>query len=359
MPIFVLAPDSFKGTLSSQQVIAAMAEEILGLFPDAEIRPFPMADGGEGTLTVLRDAFDGSRRVLVEMAETCGLTLIPESERDPRRTSTYAFGEAIRAALHAGAEEIVLALGGSSTNDCGMGAMRALGARFLDEKGCELAGRGADLVDVRMIDLAGLDPRIAHTRFTALCDVDNPLLGPQGATYTFGPQKGATPGMCAELEAGMASFAEVLADTFGRDERAAFGAGAAGGMGLAARLFLSAQMVPGGEYLLDALGFDGLLADADICITGEGRADAQSAHGKAVARVARRCEAAGVPCVAICGCLGEGAEALLGCGVSRLVPASPEPRIDTPEESAARLGAAVRGALQSLPHAWLSRSCKS
>ncbi|RVU96631.1 glycerate kinase [Coriobacteriales bacterium OH1046] len=351
MPIFVLAPDSFKGTLSSQQVIATMTEEILKLFPDAEIRPFPMADGGEGTLAVLRDVFDGSRRTIVEMADTCGLTLIPEYEWDPRRTSTYAFGEAIRAALHAGAEEIVLALGGSSTNDCGMGAMRALGARFLDEAGCELEGCGADLINVRTIDLAEFDHRIARTCFTALCDVDNPLLGPQGATYTFGPQKGATPEICAELEAGMASFAEVLAATFGRDERAAFGAGAAGGMGLASRLFLSARMVPGGEYLLDALGFDRLLEGADLCITGEGRADAQSAHGKAMSRVARRCRVHGVPCIAICGCLGAGAEALLGCGVSRLVPASPEPRSDPPEESVLRLRAAVREALQSLPRA--------
>lgn len=345
MPIFVLAPDSFKGTLSSQQVIATMTEEILRLFPEAEIRPFPMADGGEGTLAVLRDVFDGSRRTIVEMAETCGLTLIPEYERDPRRTSTYAFGEAIRAALHAGAEEIVLALGGSSTNDCGMGAMRALGARFLDEAGHELEGCGADLINVRTIDLTEFDHRIARTRFTALCDVDNPLLGPQGATYTFGPQKGATPEICAELEAGMASFAEVLAATFGCDERAAFGAGAAGGMGLASRLFLSARMVPGGEYLLDVLSFDRLLEGADLCITGEGRADAQSAHGKAVARVARRCRAHGVPCITICGCLGDGAEALLDCGVTKLVPMADEPSPDALAHAEENLRRSVRACI--------------
>lgn len=348
MPIFVLAPDSFKGTLSSQQVIATMTEEVLRLFPEAEIRPFPMADGGEGTLAVLRDVFDGSRRTIVEMAETCGLTLIPECERDPRYTSSYAFGEAIRAALHAGAEEIVLALGGSSTNDCGMGAMRALGARLLDEDGCELEGCGADLINVRTIDLTEFDPRIVRKRFTALCDVDNPLLGPQGATYTFGPQKGATPEICAELEAGMASFAEVLAATFGRDERAAFGAGAAGGMGLASRLFLSARIVPGGEYLLDTLGFDGLLVDADICITGEGRADAQSAHGKAVARVAQRCAAASVPCIAICGCLGEGAESLLDCGVTKLVPMVGEPSPDALVHAEENLRRAVRSCISGI-----------
>jgi|GEM_PF-104944 len=318
MAVFVIAPDSFKGTLSSEQVIACISDEIRAMLPDAEIRAYPMADGGEGTLAVLRRAADGTRRTIVEMAETCGLTLILEAERDPRSTSTYAFGQAIRTALDAGAEEIVLALGGSSTNDCGTGALRALGARFLDGAGRELEGRGADLARVASIDLSELDPRISRVRFTALCDVDNPLLGPDGATLTFGPQKGATPEICAELEAGMASFARVLAETFGRDESTAFGAGVAGGMGLAARVFLGADVVPGAEYLLDALGFDRLLADADWCITGEGRADAQSAHGKVVARVAMRCRAAGVPCIAICGCLGEGAEALLACGVTQL-----------------------------------------
>ena len=238
MAVYVVAPDSFKGTLTSEQVIAAMADEIRTADPAAEIRAFPMADGGEGTLAALRGAFTGAGRAIVEMAQTCGLTLIPKDERDPRFTSTYAFGCAIRSALDDGAEEIVLALGGSSTNDCGMGAARALGARFLDGDGRELEGRGADLTAVRVVDLSGMDPRIARTRFTALCDVDNPLLGPNGATYTFGPQKGATPEICAELEAGMASFADVLADATGVDGRDAFGAGAAGGMGLAARVLL-------------------------------------------------------------------------------------------------------------------------
>ena len=342
MPVFVLAPDSFKGTFSSEQVISIMADEIAAACPTAEIRAFPMADGGEGTLAALRGVFAKTHTAIVEMAQTCGLTLIPEDERDPRYTSTYAFGEAIRAALDDGADEIVLALGGSSTNECGMGAARALGARFLDANGRELEGRGCDLAHVAAIDLAGFDPRIAKARITALCDVDNPLLGPAGATYTFGPQKGATPEICAELEAGMASFADVLARETGVDARDAFGAGAAGGMGLAARVLLGAAIVPGGEYLLDALGFDQLLAGADCCLTGEGRADGQSTHGKAVARVARRCKAAGVPCVAVCGCVESGAEALLECGVTELVATVDTPSADALLHAEENLRASLR-----------------
>ena len=345
MAVYVVAPDSFKGTLTSEQVIAAMADEIRTADPAAEIRAFPMADGGEGTLAALRGAFTGAGRAIVEMAQTCGLTLIPKDERDPRFTSTYAFGCAIRSALDDGAEEIVLALGGSSTNDCGMGAARALGARFLDGDGRELEGRGADLTAVRVVDLSGMDPRIARTRFTALCDVDNPLLGPNGATYTFGPQKGATPEICAELEAGMASFADVLADATGVDGRDAFGAGAAGGMGLAARVLLGARIVPGGEYLLYVLGFDRLLEGADACFTGEGRADGQSVHGKAVARVAARCRAAGVPCIAVCGCLGDGAEDLLGCGVTELLATVGEPSAEAMLHAEENLRAAMRKVL--------------
>ena len=348
MPVFVLAPDSYKGTLSSRQVIDAMADEIRAAVPDAEVRAFPMADGGEGTLDALRGAFAGTGTAIVEMADTCGLALIPKAERDPRYTSTFAFGEAIREALDEGAEEIVLALGGSSTNDCGMGAMRALGARFLDGHGCELEGRGADLAHVHSIDFSGADRRIASTRFTALCDVDNPLLGPDGATYTFGPQKGATPEICAELEAGMEHFADVLAETLGRDERCAFGAGAAGGMGLAARVFLGAEVVPGGEYLLDALGFDRLLDGADMCLTGEGRADGQSAHGKVVARVAARCRRAGIPCIAVCGCVGDGADELLECGVTQIVACSGEPSDDALLHAEENLRAAVRDVLARL-----------
>lgn len=347
MAVFVLAPDSFKGTLTSQQVIDAMAQEIHDVCPGSQIRAFPMADGGEGTLAALKGALENTGTAIVEMAETCGLTLIPESERDPRYTSTFAFGEAIRAALDAGAEKVVLALGGSSTNDCGAGAMRALGARLFDEDGRELEGCGCDLAHVAAIDLSGLDGRLASTGFTALCDVDNPLLGPQGATYTFGPQKGATPAICAELEAGMASFADVLADATGEDARTAFGAGAAGGMGLAARVVLGAKIVPGGEYLLDVLGFDALLDGADLCITGEGRADAQSAHGKAVARVARRCKVAGVPCVAVCGCVEAGAEALLDCGVTRLVACADAPSQDALSHAEENLRRALRAFLSA------------
>ena len=216
--------------------------------------------------------------------------------------------------------DITLAIGGSATNDCGMGAMRALGARFLDESGAELVGTGSDLARVDSIDLSGMDGRVAQTSFHVMCDVDNPLVGPRGATYVFGPQKGADPACADELEAGMRSYAAVLAKTFGADVSAEPGMGAAGGLGAAARLFLNAEVVGGVDRVLDLVGFDEALAGCDLCVTGEGHADSQSAHGKVVSGVAARCRKAGVPCVAVVGGMNADATELFGCGVDALVP---------------------------------------
>ncbi len=343
MANFLFACDSFKGTLSSARSSELLAEEARAFFPGVGFRSLEVADGGEGTVDAIVASLGGQRvsarvadplgrpveaaygmlpgsRAVIEMAAASGLPILAPAERNPLNTSTYGTGELLLDALDRGARDISLAIGGSATNDCGMGAMRALGVRFLDASGAELSGTGADLARVEKIDLSGMDPRIAQTSFHVMCDVDNPLVGPRGATYTFGPQKGADAAMADELEAGMTSFARVLERTFGTSVADEPGMGAAGGLGAAARLFLAAEVVGGVDWVLDLVGFDEALAGCSLCVTGEGHADGQSAHGKVVSGVAARCRTAGVPCVAIVGGMSAEATELLGCGVDALVP---------------------------------------
>ena len=340
---FLFACDSFKGTLSSARSSELLAEEARAFFPQATFCSLEVADGGEGTVDAIVASLGGQRvsvdasdplgrpvgatygmlpggRAVIEMAAASGLPLLAPAERDPRKTSTYGTGELLLDALDRGARDISLAIGGSATNDCGMGAMRALGVRFLDASGNELAGTGADLALVERIDLSGMDPRVRETSFHVMCDVDNPLVGPRGATYTFGPQKGADDAMADELEAGMVSFARVLERTFGTSVADEPGMGAAGGLGAASRLFLAAEVVGGVDWVLDLVGFDEALSGCSLCVTGEGHADGQSAHGKVVSGVAARCRRAGVPCVAIVGGMSAEACELLDCGVDALVP---------------------------------------
>ena len=343
MANFLFACDSFKGTLSSARSSELLAEEARAFFPGVGFRSLEVADGGEGTVDAIVASLGGQRvsarvadplgrpveaaygmlpgnRAVIEMAAASGLPILVPAERNPLNTSTYGTGELLLDALDRGARDVSLAIGGSATNDCGMGAMRALGVCFLDASGAELSGTGADLARVEKIDLSGMDPRIAQTSFHVMCDVDNPLVGPRGATYTFGPQKGADAAMADELEAGMTSFARVLERTFGTSVADEPGMGAAGGLGAAARLFLAAEVVGGVDWVLDLVGFDEALAGCSLCVTGEGHADGQSAHGKVVSGVAARCRAAGVPCVAIVGGMSAEATELLGCGVDALVP---------------------------------------
>ena len=345
---FVFASDSFKGTLSSAEIGAMLCESARAAFPGCDCRSVTMADGGEGSVAAVLsaaggrtvpvrahdplggavDAFygvtDGGCAV-IETAAASGLTLIDEARRDIRAASSYGTGELIAHALDAGYADITLALGGSATNDGGAGAMAALGARFLDADGRTLAPNGASLRRIASIDLSHMHPRLAHARFTAMCDVNSPLTGPLGATMTYGPQKGAsTPALLGELEAGMENYARVLRRAFpGRDVEFP-GAGAAGGLGAACALFLGAALKPGAEAVLDLTGFDMLLRGADLAVTGEGRADAQSVRGKAVAAVAARCKKAGVPLIALVGSAGPGADALLGCGVTKLLEITPD-----------------------------------
>ena len=344
MPNFLFACDSFKGTLSSARTAELLKAEACAVFPDAACTSLEVADGGEGTVDAVVASLGGRRvsvtvddplgrpveatygmlpggRAIIEMAAASGLPLLAAAERDPRRTSTYGTGQLIADALDRGAVDVSLAIGGSATNDCGMGAMRALGARFLDADGAELSGTGADLGRVASVDLSGLDLRVAATSFHVMCDVDNPLVGPRGATRTFGPQKGADAQMVEELEAGMRQMAVVLERTFGCTVADEPGMGAAGGLGAAARLFLGAEAVPGVDWVLDLVGFDRALTGCDLCVTGEGHADGQSAHGKVVSGVAARCKRAGVPCVAIAGGMDARAVELFDCGVDAIVPA--------------------------------------
>ncbi|MCR9036007.1 glycerate kinase family protein [Tractidigestivibacter montrealensis] len=339
---FVFASDSLKGTISSARAADILEEEATRLLPGVSCTRLAVADGGEGTVDAVVASLGGSRidatvedplgrpvetiygmlpgnRAIIEMAAASGLPLLTHAERNPMLTSTYGTGQLVLHALRNGAAEVTLAIGGSATNDGGMGAMRALGVRFLDGAGGELQGTGADLGRVARIDISGLDPLVSRASFRLLCDVDNPLLGPRGATRVFSPQKGATPEQVEELERGMASYARVLERTLGRAADQP-GDGAAGGLGAAIRLFLGATSVPGIDWVLDVVGLDRALLGADLCITGEGHADAQSAHGKVVSGVASRCKRLGVPCIAIVGGMDPGALDLMDLGVDALVP---------------------------------------
>lgn len=333
-PHFLFASDSLKGTLSSVEAARLLGEAAHRHFPGCVCEVVPMADGGEGTAAALVDACGGELRwacvsdplgrpmeaayallpggrAVVEMAAASGLPLLSPGERNPLLTSTFGTGELVRAALDAGARDVTMALGGSATNDGGLGMARALGVRLLDARGRELAGRGADLARVARLDLAGLDPRVAAADFHLMCDVDNPLTGAHGASAVFGPQKGATPEMVAELDAGMRSYARVLSAAFGRDFDVP-GAGAAGGLAAGCMAFLGARAESGVARVLELTGFSARLARADLCVTGEGHADAQTARGKVVAGVAAACARAGVPCVAVVGGMDAGAADLPG-----------------------------------------------
>ena len=341
---FLFASDSFKGTIGSARAAELLTVAARECFPEAACTGLVVADGGEGTVDAVVAATDGElRRALVadplgrpvwatygllgggraviEMASASGLPLLRASERDPLATSTYGTGELIADALDAGVRDVTLAIGGSATNDGGMGCLRALGVRFLDDSGAELAGTGADLARVARIDLSSLDPRVAETSFHVMCDVDNPLLGERGATRVFGPQKGASPQMVEELERGMARYAKVLQATVPDFAPQYAGMGAAGGLGAGVRAMLAAELLPGIEQVLNLVGFDEVVSGCDLCVTGEGHADAQSAHGKVVSGVAARCKRAGVPCVALVGGMDADATELLACGVDALVPA--------------------------------------
>ncbi|EZH80837.1 glycerate kinase [Ectopseudomonas composti] len=344
----VIAPDSFKESLSAPDVAAAIARGWQQVFPEAECLLRPMADGGEGTVDALLAAVGGERRecevcgpmgepvkahwgwlgqgtAVIEMAAASGLHWVPHEQRDARLASSFGTGELIREALDAGATRIILGLGGSATNDAGMGLLQALGIRFLDTQGRELAPGGAALADLDQLDLGDLDARLLNVQVEVAADVDNPLCGPRGASAVFGPQKGATPEHVAQLDTALGRFARIVAATLGEDHAEFPGVGAAGGLGFAARAFLKASFRPGIELVAELSGLAAAVEGADLVITGEGRMDAQTLHGKTPVGVARVARAAGVPVIALSGSLGDNYQALYEAGIEAAFSLAPGP----------------------------------
>jgi glycerate kinase len=318
----VVAPDKFEGSLSAGQAAEAIEAGLRRARADVEVVRLPLGDGGAGTLDALVEvgfervpvpatgptgepveaaiAVDGPR-AFVEMAEASGLKRLPGGRRAPLEASTYGTGELLRAALDRGARELVLGIGGSATTDGGAGMATAVGARLLDPNGAELPPGGAALLRLARVDVAGLDPRLREVRVTVASDVDNPLVGPEGAAHVFGPQKGAGPDDVLLLDSALRRYARVLADDLGLDLADTPGAGAAGGLGAGAIAFLGAELRPGIELVLELIGFDRAVDGADLVIAGEGKLDAQSLRGKAPVGVARAAGAHGVPVVALAG----------------------------------------------------------
>lgn len=340
---FLFASDSFKGTLSSTQIMELLTRSAKKTFPDCETVGLPIADGGEGTLEAVTLVTGGHIRTIavhgplmertmasygifhgdsavIEMAAASGLPMVSPERRNPLYTTTFGTGEMIKDALEQGYRKLFIAIGGSATNDGGMGAMRALGIRFLDEHGRELMGMGKDLIHVRDIDITGMYPPVLEAQVTIMCDVNNPLTGKQGATYTFGKQKGGTPEILDILENGMKNYASVIRGKLGIDVEEQPGAGAAGGLGAAFLGFIHAGLKSGIETVLDLMEFDRQLEDVDMVITGEGRMDWQSAFGKVPSGVGIRCKKKGIPVVAIVGGMGEGAEKIYEFGIDSIIP---------------------------------------
>ncbi len=329
----IFAPDSFKGSLSAMESCDILERVTAKIFPGAETISVPVADGGEGTVDALLRAMGGQRvstavtgplfepenaewgllesgTAVMEMAQASGLPYLP-AEKDPRKATSLGTGEMIAAALRQGVRKILIGIGGSATNDGGIGMLTALGAKFTNTAGDFVSPVGGSLIDVAQADFSGLMPELRETEITVICDVTNPLLGENGATFIYGPQKGATPAIRDELEAGMTHYAQVVSAAVGKDIASFPGAGAAGGLGAALGGVLGAQLKSGIDAVLDAVDFDAKLEGVSLAVTGEGRIDGQSVQfGKVPVGVAKRCAAKGIPTVAIVGGIGDGAEGL-------------------------------------------------
>lgn len=338
MKKIVLVPDSFKGTMSSGEICAILAEEARRVWPGVETISIPVADGGEGSVDAFLAAAGGEKveepckgpywediqgfygrlpgdAAVVEMAAAAGLPLAG-NRLCPDQTTTYGVGQLIRAALRSGTKKVIVGLGGSATNDGGAGMAAALGVRFIRRDGTAYLPTGGTLSQLDRLDFSGLDPLLEGVEVTAMCDIDNPLCGPSGASAVFGPQKGADQAMVAVLDRNLAHLADVTTAALGRDLREAPGTGAAGGLGFGTAAFLGGRLQMGIETVLDTVGFDRLLEGAGLVVTGEGRIDSQSLRGKVVIGVARRAKTAGVPVVALVGDIGEGAEEAYAQGVT-------------------------------------------
>lgn len=327
MKKIVVASDSFKGSLTSMQVASAVEQGIRKVYPECEVVKLNVADGGEGTMDALRSTLGGrwvnvkvddplgrrmnsayvilndARTAVIEMSAASGLPLLRPEERNPMKTSTYGTGEMIADALTRGCRRFLVGIGGSATNDGGMGMLSALGFRFLDRNGQELPGIGESMSEVVDMDVSQVMSELYEAEFVVACDVDSPFCGPSGAAYVFAPQKGAGPQMVEELDMGMCHLAEVIKRVMGKDIRDIPGSGAAGGLGGGFIACLNARLERGIEMVLDAIGFDAVISGADLVITGEGRVDSQTLTGKTPYGIMKRAVKHGIRTVLIGGSL--------------------------------------------------------
>lgn len=340
----VIAPDSFKECLTAAQVAQSIENGMRQIFPDAEYVQVPVADGGEGTLQSLVDATQGrfievtvtgplgepvtacfgllgkGDTAMIEMAQASGIELVRPETRNPLIATTFGTGELIKAALDLGVRHFIVGIGGSATNDGGAGMLQALGIKLLDDNNQELEHGGAALAKLSHIDLATMDERLKQCTFIAASDVNNPLTGVNGASATFGPQKGATPEMVALLDNALRHYAAIIKRDLGKEVDAVAGAGAAGGMGAALLGFLNAKLKPGIEIVMEAVELAEKVKGADLVITGEGRIDGQTAQGKTPVGVARIAKMESIPVIALAGSVGLGVEAVYEKGIDALFP---------------------------------------
>lgn len=327
----VIATDSFKGSLSAYEVAQSIEKGIKKVYRNVQIVKVPMADGGEGTVQSLVDATGGeiinvevtgplgnkvkafygilgdNKTAVIEMAAASGLPLVPRSKRNPMITTTYGTGELIRAALDKGCREFIIGIGGSATNDGGAGMAQALGIRLLDEKGEEIKFGGGALVNLHKIDISNMDERLKKSKFIVACDVDNTLCGPNGASYVYGPQKGATKEMVLKLDEALKHFANIIKRDLGKDVENIKGAGAAGGLGAGLMVFLNAALKSGVDIVIEKTNLKKIVKDADFVITGEGKIDSQTINGKTPIGVAKVAKEFNVPVIAVAGCVSDDA----------------------------------------------------
>jgi glycerate kinase len=358
----VIAPQSLKGSLTAAQAGHAIAQGVQVVYPQAEVAIVPVADGGEGTVQALVDATGGKiiqhyvtgplgepvmafygilgdgRTAAIEMAASSGLPLVPPERRDPRITTTYGVGELILAALDQGSRHFIIGIGGSATNDGGAGMAQALGASLTDQQGLAIARGGSALSTLQHISINGMDARLQECTFEIASDVSNPLTGPTGASAVYGPQKGATPEMVAELDSALAHYAAVIERDLGLSVRDIPGAGAAGGLGAGLLSFLHATMRPGAQIVLEAVKLEEHLKQANLVITAEGQLDSQTAYGKSVAAVAALAKRYGLPVLALAGSLGDDYQTVYNLGVDAVAVLPSRPMtLDYAMEHAAEL----------------------
>ncbi len=348
---FVLAPDSFKESMTAKEVCIAMEKGLRKVYPEANYIHVPMADGGEGTVQSLVDASGGElfekevtgplgqpviakygmlgdgMTAAIEMASASGIHYVTKETKNPLVTTTYGTGELIRECLDRGVKKILIGIGGSATNDGGAGMAEALGAKFLDAEGSELPRGGGSLDRLARIDVALLDPRLQQVELIVACDVTNPLCGETGASRVFGPQKGATPDMVAHLDAALGRYADIVKEQLGKDVRDVPGAGAAGGLGAGLLIFTQAKLQKGIEIVIEYTGLKDKIADADLVFTGEGGIDFQTKFGKTPYGVAKVAKEAGKRVIAVAGYIGEGIDTLYAEGIDAvfgIVPGASE-----------------------------------